>query len=423
MAVLTRDRMPHGAGTRQILTWRSRWRVLLETRLVWVVLAAYLLFRLFSVVLVSWIATTQNPDYVPFGTGGDDTSYWDMTRMWDGRWYETIVQDGYPGSLPHGADGKVEQNPWAFYPLYPLITKALMFLTGGSFGVVGSLLSLAFGAAGVCLMAVLLRPRIGAAAALAVTCAFSASPPSPVLQMTYTESLSLLLLMGFLILISRQSWLGASGLAILCGLARPIAVPLGLVALVAVVMRWRVREERPIDRTEGGQMILSLVSCGLAGLLWPAIAWAVTGVPSAYTQTEVAWRLDDTVVPFVPWLHNFQMLFGDVWGVIWLIAVVVALLVMTCGPWSVALGPELRTWTLGYAVYIGAVVAPWTSIYRFMLFIFPVLAVLIGVGHPDRRRRVLVWTRTVCLVGLFLGWQVWWAWTLLRLDQPAGFAI
>ncbi len=417
MALLERSRTPSLRERR--LDLRSRAAGLLRARLLWCVLGAYLLCRAFSVVLMSWLATTQNPAYVPFGTGGDHTSYWDMTRMWDGRWYETIVQDGYPGSLPY-KDGQVDQNAWAFYPLYPMLTKALMAVSGGSFAVVGSLLSMALGGAAVVLMAVLLRPRIGAGAAFAVTLVFSAAPSAPVLQMTYTESLGLLLLVAFLVFISRQSWLAASAMALLCGLSRPIAVPLGLVALVAVWMRWRQRDQRPLERPEWIGMISAVVSCGVAGLLWPAVAWAVTGVPNAYTATEVAWRFDDHVVPFLPWLHNFELLFGHVWGVIWLVVVVVALMVMTCGPWSAALGHEMRTWTLGYALYLGAVLDPWTSIYRFLLFAFPLIVVMIGAGQARRKDRALMWVRTLCITGLFLAWQVWWAWTLLRLPKPAG---
>ena len=55
----------------------------------------------------------------------------------------------------------------------------------------------------------------------------------------------MLLLVGFLLALARERWLVASVLALGLGVTRPIAVPLGLVALVAVVLRWRRRSGEP----------------------------------------------------------------------------------------------------------------------------------------------------------------------------------
>ncbi|TWP34540.1 hypothetical protein [Leekyejoonella antrihumi] len=401
----------------------ERLRRLLDTRLLLLVVVSYLIFRLFSAILMIWLAKHQDPQFIPFGTGTNHTSYWDMARMWDGAWYETIVRDGYPSQLPHALNGTVQQNPWAFYPLYPMMTKGLMLVTGGSFGVVGSLFSLVLGGAAMVLMAVLMRPRVGAAATLAATSVFAAAPPSPVFQMTYTESLGLLILMAFLIAISKESWLLAGTFALVCGFARPIAVPMALVALVAVVVRWRARNGRPIVVGEWVRMSVALVSCGVAGLIWPVIAWAVTGDRSAYTATESAWRTDDEVVPFVSWVRNFDILFGDLWGKLALLAVVVLLVAMLCGPWATGLGYVMWTWTFAYALYLAAVLDAWSSTYRMLIYLFPIVVILIGAGWKRRDQRVLTWVRTAACIGLFLGWQVWWGWTLLRLAHPAGNAI
>ena len=62
-------------------------------------------------------------------------------------------------------------------------------------------------------------------------------------------------------------------------MTRPIAVPLGLVALVAVVAALapplRAAGCRPGEALSMGAV---LVACGVAGLAWPAIAWWRTGV-------------------------------------------------------------------------------------------------------------------------------------------------
>ncbi|KNX39181.1 integral membrane protein [Luteipulveratus halotolerans] len=396
---------------------------MLARRFLPLVIGSYLLFRLLSAVLMIWLARHQVPEGVPFGPeSGSTTTYWDMTRMWDGRWYETIVNEGYPDQLPV-QDGALQQNQWAFYPLFPELTRLLMSITGLPFGVVGSMLSLVLGTAAAGVMGVLIRDKVGPAVALAAVCVYAASPPSPTLQMAYTESLAMLLLCGFLLAVQREQWAVAATLALLTGLTRPIALPLGLVALVVVVLRWRDRSERPISRRDWGGMLSTLVACGLAGLMWPAIAWSQTGSPTAYTDTMGTWRVGGEVHAFQPWWHNSAVALGDFWGRFWLLAFVVAMLVAMLGPWARGLGAPMRTWTLGYLLYLGAVLDPWTSIYRYLLFVFPLAVVMVGGGWApdDERSRVyrFVGLRTVVLVLLGLGWQVWWGWELLRFIPPA----
>jgi hypothetical protein len=283
------------------------------------------------------------------------------------------------------------------------------------------LLSLVLGAVAICLMAVLVRRKVGALAAFGVVCVFSASPPSPVLQMTYTESLALVLLLVALLALDRRQWWLASVAALATGLARPVAVPLAVVALVALWFRWRERRENPIARREWIAMGSTLVGCGIAGGIWPAIAWWRTGVSSAYTDTMGAWRSDGKIIYFRPWIANFDKILGNGAMAVLLFAVlVIGLIVITAGPWADAMGAVMRTWVLAYAFYLLAVLDAWTSTYRYLLFMFPILIVFIGAGWKDRSKRLLVGWRTLIWVGLGLGWQVWWCWTLLVLKHVSG---
>lgn len=398
--------------------WRARGVDLLHRRLLLCVVVAYLLLRLFSAVVMQLVAWRQDPSLLFYSTGHRD--YWQMTHVWDGRWYQMIVEQGYPSQLPT-IDGVVQQNQWAFYPMYPGLVWLLMYLSGGSFAVVGSLLSLVLGGVAVCLMALLVRDKVGAVAAFCVVCVFAASPPSPVLQMTYTESLALVLLIGALLALQRRQWWLAALAALATGLARPVAVPLAVVALVALWLRWRDRQDDPIGRREWIAMTSTLVGCGVAGGIWPAVAWVVTGMPSAYTDTMGAWRSDGTVTYFQPWVANFDMLLGNgALAVLLLVILVVGFLVIALGPWADAMGPIMRTWLLAYAFYLLAVLDAWTSTYRYLLFMFPLLIVFVGAGWKQNSQRLLVGWRTVIWVGLGLGWQVWWCWTLLVLRHFSG---
>ena len=87
--------------------------------------------------------------------------YFVVTANWDGQWYHEIADLGYPVPLPTGPDGAVQQNPWAFYPVFPMLTRALMWLTRGDFYVVGSTVSLVVGAVAVVLMFRLVDDAVG----------------------------------------------------------------------------------------------------------------------------------------------------------------------------------------------------------------------------------------------------------------------
>ena len=45
--------------------------------------------------------------------------YWNFINIWDARWYAEALQNGYPSLLPTDASGAVQENAWAFYPLFP----------------------------------------------------------------------------------------------------------------------------------------------------------------------------------------------------------------------------------------------------------------------------------------------------------------
>ena len=113
----------------------------------------------------AWSAASSSPivamRQVPTGWTGPDVSYLTFTAQWDGQWYLHIAEQGYPRRLPTDASGLVQQNAWAFYPLFPFLSRVLMDLTHLDFYWVGSTLSLVLGFVAAGAMALLLRDRIG----------------------------------------------------------------------------------------------------------------------------------------------------------------------------------------------------------------------------------------------------------------------
>jgi hypothetical protein len=377
------------------------------------VIGAYALCRGFSVLLLIIVSRYQ----APVSWTGPHPNYLSMTVLWDGSWYREIAEFGYPSALPIDAfTGTVQENAWAFYPAFPMMSRALMKVTGLGFPFVGSTLALLLGFGAAVVMGLLLRDKVGPKVALAAVAVFAACPVSPSLQIAYTESLAILLLCGFLWAIGRERWIFAAGMALLMGLTKGIALPLAVVTLVAVILRWRRREEDPITAREGWSALAALGSCGAAGLLWPAIVSIGTGSALGYTDTMGAWSVGGSVQLLRPWLEYVALPWNAV-KVVLALAVIVA---MVAGPWAARLGTELRTWVLAYTGYLILVDAPSTSLFRHLLPLFPLVVVAIGGGWSDRPPRWLGW-RTGFLIVLGLAGQVWWVWALLRFVPPVDY--
>jgi hypothetical protein len=115
--------------------------------------------------------------------------------------------------------------------------------------------------------------------------------------------------------------------------------------------------------------------------------------------------------------------FGGTWGPVWLVVIPVVIVAMVAGPWARALGAELRTWSVAYPAYLAAVLDPFTSIFRYLIPLFPLLVVTVGAGWADRRgngwSRLLL--RAVPLLVLFIVGQYYWTDILWRyIPSPTG---
>ena len=141
------------------------------------------------------------------------------------------------------------------------------------------------------------------------------------------------------------------------------------------------------------------------------------------------WRSGGEIVPFRPWLDMSRWYWRDnpdaQWlGPVSLLVVVVVLLALVLGPWARGLGAELRTWCLAYPAYLGAVLDPFTSIFRYLLPLFPIAAVVVGGGIrgvPTRRRTIAGVGIAVLLVAVELRGQWTWITELLVFHPPSDY--
>jgi len=354
--------------------------------------------------------------------------YWNFITIWDGRWYQEAAEKGYPAVLPVDANGVVKENAWAFYALFPLLGRGLSAMTG--MGTLPALTAIAMlaGLGAALVIYLLFREFTGRRTAMWGVIFVSTFPVSPILQVPYAESLNLLLLAASLLLVVRRHYLAAIPVVLLMCLSRPTGVPfaamVGLLFLYRVWQRFRQASTTlPADGSAGvsgrakettsTRSLVSLAvlvfATGLAALAWPAIAWAVTGDPAAYTRTETAWRGHD-LVPFKPWFDTGRMLFGPVLGVLApFVFAGVFVLVMVSKPVR-AIGPELRLWCACYMGYLLVFLHPQTSTFRMLLPLFPLALGAALLSKSKAYRGTVV----AMFILLQIVWVVWlWAWAQL----------
>jgi hypothetical protein len=334
-----------------------------------------------------------------------------MNTPWDAPWFHAIAISGYPHRLPHGVTGAVVMNQWAFYPGFPVVTRAVMQLTDTGFAASATLVDLACGLLAAVTMVRLLETRIPRVAALAVVAVWAALPVAPSLQLAYSEALALALLSLTLLGLQRERWGRAAVAAVLLGLTRPMLPPLAVVFAVAVWLRWRRRADDPLTPPERRRMVAGLLATVAASALWPAIAWWVTGVPDAYTRTESIWH-PSGVGPFA----GLSALHPVVWHghVLWLRLLVIASVVTAVALTAAAvrsprIDPLLTTWCVAYLVFDLAVGNMHADEFRLLLPLFPLVAVACGVASTRLARH---W-RERAVLGLTLGIVGQYAWLML----------
>jgi hypothetical protein len=298
-----------------------------------------------------------------------DPGYLTALGNWDGQWYAEIARNGYPSDLPT-ENGVVQQNAWAYYPLYPALVRAGMVVPGVSFELAATAVSLL---AGALAMVVLFRlvdragGRFNATSTVAALCFF---PAAPVLQAAYTESLALLLLFLCLTLLRDRRFRLLLAVTGALALTRPIALPLAVVISLHALARWRRRHETEFPPRERWGYAVCAGFAVLSFAIWPVAAAVATGRADAYFLTQRAWVLDQSD-GWPSWLAHLTKP-GDRGVALAAAVALLILVVLVLRRDGRAWGPELRMWGVVYFVYILSTTRPTSSIVRYsMLTVVP----------------------------------------------------
>src|SRR5436305_5686593 len=291
---------------------------------------------------------------------------------WDADWYRRIATVGYAG-LPHSA--------LRFFPLYPLLGRAVAPLLGGHTD--WALLLIANGLALV-LGALVHRLALaeGAGDDLARRAAWltALAPPAFVLVMGYSEPLSLCLAVSCFLALRGKRWGWAAAAGFLAGLARPVGV---LLVVPAAIEVWRARSGTGLAAK------LAAVAAPAAGagvfLAWVGIRFGDLLLPLRDQQQEGL--RGKTVNPLLTVIRAGRGLAtGDLGRQAHFITVFVAIALVVV---------VLLQWPASYGAYTAATVLAAMaadhlgSLERYVYGAFPVVLALALIADGEQRERIV----------------------------------
>lgn len=367
-------------------------------------LAIYLASRAVTTAIMLAFAANETETWQTSAKPG----YLEFANIWDAEWYRRVAEGGYPSQLPVDAEGHVTESAWAFMPVYPLLIRLVMLLTGAPFEAASVSVSLLAGLGTVFAVYRLFRHVVDPSAAMFGVALVAVMPTSVIFQVGYAESLQALLLAVLLVLLVERRWMAMVPVVIIASLTRPTGLAWACTLVLYFAYRWwldRKGQERfaGAERTEVG--IAAGISV-LSGFAWLAICAVSTGRLTGYLDTEFAWRSryvgwDTYHGPFAGWFQGAHFWLDFATGraldgvagfaVTWLGGGVLVLLffgicfALLASPIGRRLGPEIRIWSASYLLYLFAVFFPQSSTFRLLMPLFPTLAVAAVPKSPIYR--------------------------------------
>ncbi len=164
-------------------------------------------------------------------------SLWDTLTNWDAKWYLDIAQSGYQ----YQADSKQGQNI-VFFPLYPLLLRALGWLLPLPLATLGILLALFSGLLSVLLFARFARANLAAEAVSWATLAYALYPGAFFFVSAYPTGLMNCLLLATLLAWQRQRYAWSALWAGVGSASGPLLVFAAFAIWVLIASRaWRAR--------------------------------------------------------------------------------------------------------------------------------------------------------------------------------------
>jgi MFS family permease len=309
-------------------------------------LVVYLATRVLLIVVASVNGPLRN------------TSFLNELSNWDGFWYRSVANIGYPDYVSHW------QTNLGFFPLYPLSMKALSYVflwapygTIGAITVAGLFLSIVGGFVTTVLVQRMATEWWDEDAGRRAVLLFCLFPGSVVFTMVYAEALAIPLAAGCIYALSHRRWVLGGVLAGIATAVEPEAFILIIVCTVSALLEFHRQgwHLRPAARS----LLAPLLSVS-GGVAFAAYLWGHTGSPFAsfiaqhdgwgehtsalalvHDATKLAsqWTWNDLTEPAV----NLNLLVGLIGAVLMLAMIVLMFLQRRRMP------VEAILWSLGIA--------------------------------------------------------------------------
>jgi hypothetical protein len=320
---------------------------------------------------------------------------------WDGDWYRRIAEHGYAGSLL--PPGPLHQEVLRFFPLYPLLGRALGVVVGVDWALVGiaNLFALVLGAL---VHRLCLHETGDKGLATRAAWLIALSPPAFVMVMGYSEPLALCLAVGMFLLLRQRRWWWAAALGVLAGLARPVGLLLVVPAVIEAASGVRTAPAR--DLVARSAAVLSPVAGTAIFLAWIGQRFGSVTLP--FRVQQIPGLRGHTVDPLVvigrATVHVTQGQFGKEghWGTVLLLVVLVVVCWLRWPPAYAA----FATASVGVALaaqYLG-------SLERYGYDAFPLVLTVAALTASERIERAVMSVSAAALVAVatlgFLGLYV-----------------
>jgi len=310
-----------------------------------------------------------------------------LLARWDAFWYLDIATHGYRWN-----GNPLEQQNVVFFPLFPVLMRAVGAAIGGHALIAGLIVSLAAFLPALCCFWRWTADRLGADAATGAVWLLCAFPSAIFFSAVYTESLYLLIAVGACYYAERSRYWLAAAVGLMGGLVRPngllLSIPIAWTAFVAGRDRHRVM-------SRGAAAVAPIVG---ALCFCAYLAWRV-GDATAWLSDQAAWPHNLGVRPVE--LPHASINF-------WWIPNALAL-----GLVLIALAPLTALLGTAYGLFVVGNIAPpllrhgLMSLGRFSSVMFPVFAWLATRVRGRSRTRLIVafGLGQAVLAALFFTWH------------------
>lgn len=319
-----------------------------------------------------------------------DNHYLDSFFRFDSAWYNEIIQTGY-------SYNPEKQSNVAFFPLYPILVKAIASLTSLSVPISGLLVSnlcLIFALIFVYKISNIYLNKRGCEKVLILMLVF---PTSFFYSCFYTESLYLLTTAAcfYFFLNKKYFWSGFFGF--FASLTRVTGVIIFLA--FAIELLWKYLKKKELPKRES--LFLLLIPCGLIAYM-VFLAWKFNE-PLAFVKIQDLWSRDERVFPLITLINywkNINFMFPkDANNAVRFLNTFFSFSFLGIVLFSIVKKP-LNISLLIFAflsIFLPLSTGITESMMRYMMTIFPIFIIL---GYWSQKKSLFLWI-SVILVYLF----------------------